>query len=281
MSKAKLTPEQQKAAALKKALPFSDVATTLSERFFPDGVLGRVDETRSGEMQNILNQYQAMQRQAFDNPRSADVTDLLSRYKSSLAGYSAPELQAQRESAARGIDTSYKTGLRQLALSQARSGVRGAAATAQANNLNRERMGQQQQLEQDLFVKNADEMQKRLGQYGDVLRSTEGDEFNRRQSTLGQYTTALTGARNDELGRRQFNLSQIAKENAGKAGLFFGANQLGLANKAQEENTQLNKLAIGKIGRGTSSGGGGGGFDMAGYINAITSALGVNQQQGS
>ncbi len=209
--KTNLNQDQKTSVGIQEVLgPGTVAATDLANRFFGEGSLGRVNEIRPDAVQEYLD-----------------------RYRSSLEGYTAPEMQAQREQAQRGIDTQYQTGLSQLAKQQARSGVRGAAAGAAARNMDRARMGEQQNLEQGLFVRNADERQRRLG----------------------EYATRLEGARTDELNRRQINLDQIAGERAGNLSTYF--NTIGLAQQRQgaDRDYQLNRQML-NIAKKRARGGG-------------------------
>lgn len=219
------TPEQDQSVRLQDLLgPGTQAATDLANRFFAEGSLGRVNEERPAAVQDYINRYQA-----------------------GLEGYSSPELQAQREQAQRGIDTQYQTGLAQLAKAQARGGVRGAAAGAAQRNMNRARMGEQQNLEQDIFVRNADEKQRRLG----------------------EYARSLEGARADELDRRKFNLEQGASERAGGMGTFFESLKLGQQRQGADRDYQLNRRML-DIARRQSRGGGSPNYSA--YAQGLASA---------
>jgi hypothetical protein len=195
-----LTTEQNTSVGLQNLLgQDSQAATDLANRFFAEGSLGRVNEERPAAVQEYLD-----------------------KYKAATEGYTAPELQAQREQAQRGIDTQYQTGLAQLAKQQARSGVRGAAAGAASRNMDRARMGEQQNLEQDIFIRNADEKQRRLG----------------------EYARSLEGARADELGRRKTNLDQLSGERAGSISTFLNSLNLGMQNKQANRDYQINRQML-------------------------------------
>ncbi len=226
-----LTPEQEQAKRDQEASvriqdllgPDAQGATDLADRFFKEGSLGRVDESRPAAVQDYLN-----------------------RYREGLGGYTGAEQQGQLEQAQRGIDTQYQTSLGQLAKAQARGGVRGAAATRQQSNLDRSRMGEQQNLQQDLLVRNADEKQKRLG----------------------EYAQSLEGARSDELDRRKLNLDQLASERAGSAGTYFNALDLGQQRRGADRDYKLNKEML-DIAKRSARRSGGGGPDYSAYANSL------------
>jgi hypothetical protein len=67
--------------------------------------------------------------------RSADTADIIARRKENLKGFSQEEQNAMKEGALKTLDQNAQTSARQLALQQARSGVRGATAAAQSASL--------------------------------------------------------------------------------------------------------------------------------------------------
>lgn len=221
-----LTQEQQDSMAVQDLLgQDARGAKVLSDNLYSEGSLGRINEERPAAVQDYIN-----------------------RYYSGLEGYQAPELQGMREQAQQGIDRQYQQGLVQLAKNRARSGMRGAAAGATARNLDRERIGQQQNLEQQLFVRNADE----------------------RQNRLGQYVGALEGARADEAERRRFNLGQLGSERAGNVGTYFNAINLGLQRQGMQDAKDISnkQLALARQ-AARRRGGGGQQADYVGYTQGL------------
>lgn len=191
---------------------------------FYEGGLGRLAQYQGAdgqmtyttpEMQDALAKYKGIASQYANGGRTADVSDYLSRMKAGLGGYTSPELQAQREQAQRGIDQQMKTQLGQQRISQARGGVRGASAMAQQANLDRMRMGEQQNLEQDIFVRNADEMQRRLQAYGETVRGVEGDEYGRQLQTQTAYANALAGQEESNRKSSMYDLDRLMAEKSG------------------------------------------------------------------
>lgn len=237
---ATLTPEQQKTKSINDLLgPGVEGASALSEKLFGEGSLGRLGYMGQ-EGRGITDMYKNIAQSYISGQPSQPMQDVLSRYKSSLAGYSAPEVQGQREQAQRQIDAQYQTEASALKRAQAQSGVRGAAGTAQMMNLNRSRIGQQGQLEQDLFVKNADEMQRRLGEYGSALSNVENQTYARQQDALGKYRDQYAGVRADDVATKGYNDQKVADEMAGRYGALFGGLNLNLQNRGQAEDFVLN-----------------------------------------
>ncbi len=224
---AELTQEQKDSQAVQDLLgPDARGAKVISDNLYSEGSLGRLNEERPAAVQDYIN-----------------------RYYSGLEGYAAPELQGMREQAQRGIDNQYQQSLAQFAKSRARSGVRGAAAGATMRNLDRERIGQQQNLEQDLLVRNADEKQNRLG----------------------QYAGALEGARADEAERRRFNLGQLGTERAGQSDTYFNSLNLGLQRQGMADSKEISKkqLALARQAAKRRGGGGGSQADYVGYTQGL------------
>jgi hypothetical protein len=211
---------------------------------FYEGGLGRINATTSPEMQGILNQYQALSQQYADGGRSGDIQSYLDQMKAGLGGYTSQQSQGFREQAQRGIDRQYQTGIGQQAIAQARGGVRGASAAAQMANLNRARMGEQQNLEQDLFVRNADEQQRRLQAYGESVRGVEADEFGRRTQSLAAYGQSQAGQEAVNTANQQFNLSQLGQERAGALSSVLTMAELGQGNRRYKEQMDLYRQAI-------------------------------------
>ena len=162
------------------------------DRFLPDiSVLGTVDAARSADMQAALEQAMA-----------------------GLGGLSAAENEALRARGYEELNRQFMGGQRALGRLQARSGVQGAAATAQFQDLMRQRGQQAAGLEQDIMLRNIAVQDQRRQAFQNLLRTAE----------------------QDELARQQFNIGQQANLLAGQQGLFFGG--AGLANQLMEQQRQ-------------------------------------------
>jgi len=161
-------------------------------RFLPDiSVLGTVDAARSADMQAALEQAMG-----------------------GLGGLSAAENEALRARGYEELNRQFMGGQRALGRLQARSGVQGAAATAQFGDLMRQRGQQAAGMEQDIMLRNIAVQDQRRQAFQNLLRTAE----------------------QDELARQQFNIGQQANLLSGQQALFFGG--AGLANQLMEQQRQ-------------------------------------------
>lgn len=243
-NKIPLTPEEKANKQIAKLFGKNEskAASAVAGKFFGEGSLGRVtsgfDENgnRIAENQDVLDRLKG-QADSYYVPganRSADTQQGIDLSRSYLQGYSAPEFTAMREAASRGINSQYETGMYNLAKTQARSGVRGAASSAQNLNLDRARMGEQTDLETNLFVKGADAKRDALTSYNNLISGVEGTEYNRSRDAQSAYADQLAKTRTDELGRQEFNLGQVGAEKAGNYGAYFGSLGFGESKQAQD-----------------------------------------------
>lgn len=286
--KVELTKEQRDDQAVNKLLgPDAGGAKALSERFMPEGSLGRVDEGRSGETQDVLNRLRGSmeaygpgggarrsadtqesidrQRKGLDRSgetqdildrtkgqlgrnketqdlldslkgktgrsaevaealamekgklgrsaedqkaldkldaatirdaetqglldtaksrsgRTAETADFLKRSQAGLEGYSAAENQGQREQMNRGANTAYQQAVSRLNKQAGNLGIRGGAVAALQGKAEKGLARQQALTEQDIFVKNVDEKQKRLAGYGSAVQDIDDAEHRRFES---------------------------------------------------------------------------------------------------
>lgn len=175
--------------------------------------------------------------------RSADMVEVQTLMKGGLAGLNATENQALREQAQRSMDTQYQTALRGLSMGQSRGGVRGAAATAQQGNLNKERMTQQNQMEQDLLVKNIDIQDKRRAAYSDLVAGMENQEFGRKAKAGEMLGTAQAELNKSDV----FNVGQSNAQHSGDLSVITG-----LANMTQAERNKKREMELARAGLATS-----------------------------
>ena len=162
------------------------------DKFLPDiSVLGTVDAARSADMQAALEQAMG-----------------------GLGGLSAAENEALRARGYEELNRQFMGGQRALGRLQARSGVQGAAATAQFGDLMRQRGQQAAGLEQDIMLRNIAVQDQRRQAFQQLLRTAE----------------------QDELARQQFNIGQQANLLSGQQALFFGG--AGLGNQLMEQMRQ-------------------------------------------
>lgn len=233
--------EQKKNEAVNKLLgPGIEGASALAEKLFPEGSLGRMEYVGQ-EGRDIVQRYKGIADQYASGQPSADVRDIMNRYKSGLEGYNSRELEAMREQSLQGINADVSAQQRALQKAQARSGVRGAAGAAQLAGVSRSGVNARGNLERDIFIKNADERQRRLGEYSNLVQGVEEQGYNRALGSLGDYQTAYGGLRAEDVRTKQYNDQKVADELAGRYGTIFGGLNLGLANQAQAEDFALNK----------------------------------------
>lgn len=215
--------------------PGAEGATALANQLYAPGGLGRVttgfdaDGNRIFENQNILNRYDAIAQQYFgpspgragettayltqlskaiqDSPemrrylagmegaqgRTAEDADILRRMQAGLGGYTSAENQAYMEQAQEGLDKQYSSQMRDMQKLRGR----GAAMGGMEREVARDTMRSKQDLQRDIFLRNADEKQNRLNSYGSYLGGVQGAEAQRR----GQYGSALGAAEGARAGR--------------------------------------------------------------------------------
>jgi len=160
--------------------------------------LGRVDE---GAMPELEKQFTV---------KAPDMSALIAERERQAGGFTAPEAEAFRSRMALGLQGQEAAQRRALAASQARAGVRGGAMSAQAARL---ALGQGQQRaagEQDLFLKNIAEQQRRFGEL----------EKLRKDQMFAQQAAELAGKQlaAQELASRRGSIAAItaAREAAKK-----------------------------------------------------------------
>lgn len=239
------TPEEIREAANNKALTSLygkegvEGGNALINKFLQPGSLGRVG---TDIPQGSVGNYQNLLTKASE--RDPMQSEVLNNMQAGLGGYTAPQYQAQREQMQRGLNSGLATSTAQLAKAQARAKMYGPAAAAQFANLNRSTQASRDQLEQDLYVKNIDEMDRRNLQYGQYGRQLNNEEFDRQaQATkgLGDEQAAL---RAEELERQKINIGQANAEQAAQIGAFTGAGATSLGKQAQAETNKIQKQGI-------------------------------------
>lgn len=265
-------------------------ATDLRNQYFPTSPLAHYQDPRATETQNLLNLRLAyadphnssfaglnsadsnaiLQRMSAESdPNSAsfvgnnsrDIEDVIKRFQGGLEGYSSAENAAMREASERGLDNTAANQRYQRERSNAAGRVRGGAAQAGMGQIDQDRIRAQQGLEQDLFIKNADEKYSRLQDYGALMRdvdatnynrrdkafgdfrdfqqSVEKDSFNRGQGAIKDYQDLLGGVKSEAFDYGKFNIGQDEKTQARDVGSAMGL--LELINNKRSEKKQ-NKI---------------------------------------
>lgn len=260
-------------------------ATSLRNEFLPTAPLAHYQDPRATETDNLLNMrlayadphnssfaglnsadsnniLQRMSNEADPNSTlylgksSADIEDVINRFKGGLEGYTSAENAAMREQSERGLDASAANQRYQRTRSNAAGRVRGAAAQAGMGQIDRERQASQRGLEQDLFIKNADEKYSRLQDYGALMRDVDATNYGRRDKAFGDfrdfqqqlektsfdrgqtaikdYQDLLGGVKSEAFEYGKFNIGQDEKTQARDVGSSMGLLEL-LTNKRSEK----------------------------------------------
>lgn len=144
----------------------------------------------------------------------ADIKSSLEVLRGQLGGFTAPELQAQRDIAGQGINRATELARRRLGAAQARAGVRGATAGQQQAGVIQQGIQQTADMERQLM----------MGQRGEQARAA----------------TALLGAAQPV---SQFDLSQAARERFAELSSGLGFAQLGSAERGGQLGAQASIAA--------------------------------------
>lgn len=221
-----------------------NAAGALTGLLMPKGALGEVDTNVPGA-ESITQDYQGLQNKYAN--RDDTQNEVMAGLKSGLGGYTSPEYQAQREQMMRGMNSNFATGLGQLAKSQARGKVYGAAASAQQANAITGQQQSKDNLEQDLMVKNIDEKQRRLTEYGKYGQDLTQSEFDRQSGALNDSTTAKMKLGDRNLDRQKINMGNRQAELGSQMNLYLGTLGQGYSKGENRAARKLQKRAIDKI----------------------------------
>lgn len=199
---------------------------------------GRLSDESRGVLQTFRDRATAGSG-SYVGGRSSDIEDIISRFRGGLDGYTSAENTALRESSLRGINSQFATDAAGLSANAANSGIRGGALRAQQSMLERNRQKDRAALEQDIFLKNADEKQNRLRDFSSFMRDVEGDEYNRGREASGDYAdlqrymdeTAFTR------GQGAINSYEGTLKNAGDTAYTYGQFNIGQKEKTQARDS--------------------------------------------
>lgn len=217
-------------------------AKSIAEKNFDLSDLSRVDDTRPGEVSDVLAQQKALSdpfSPAYVGQRSDQLRGHVGRLQDALQGYDSRELQALREARRRETERGFQSGQAALARGQGNLRVGSTQKAAQLADLARGYGQQSADAENDLFIQGAAEKRRANTEYGDVVRGYESDEFGRSQQALKAYQDNLGTARADELARQKINLGQEATDRASQSAAALGI--LGIKEARQNAKRQ-NKL---------------------------------------
>lgn len=226
-----------------------NAGNALVNKFMPEGALGRVSTSLAGSEEQLKRQQNLLG----SAQNSGAQKDALERMQGALSGYTSPQYQASREQMMRGQQSNLATSQAQLAKIQARSKMYGTAGGAQAANLLAASAQSKDQLEQDLMVKNIDEQQRRLQDYGKYSSDLQGQQFDQSAVATQSYGDAEAAMRDETLGREKVNLGQANAELASQIGLYTGAGGTALAKAQNKAAQDIQKQGIRAV-AGTGSG---------------------------
>lgn len=237
-------------------------AGTIANKNFDLSPLSRVEGGRPIEVQNALNQHQALSdpfSQAFAGQRSGQLKDYISQLDLYRQGYDAPELNALREARRRELERGFESGRASLLRGQGTAGVPRQARGAQLLELSKAYGRSGADAENDLFIQGAQEKRRANEAYGGAVTQAEADEFTRGQQALTNYTNLLNQARADEFERQKVNLGQEAADRAAQSGAQLGILQLKEARQNAKRQNKIIRQGYKSNERiaGASSGGGG------------------------
>lgn len=204
--------------------------------------LGRVEAGRSEEIADLLDQERALSdpfSDAYAGRRSDETRDFMNRYNDSTQGYNSQETEALRESRRRETERGFQSGRAALARGQNNARTSSTARAAQLAELSKAYGQQSADAETDIFLRGADEKQRRLEGYGSAVKGAEADEFNRANQALANYKATLGGAEANELNRSQINLGQEAAERAAQVSGTMGILGIQEARRNAEQQNQL------------------------------------------
>lgn len=139
------------------------------------GLPGWVGKSPVQNTQPVIPSAPTFEEQLQKTPSAPEIDfkEILERRKAGLGGYSSEEAAAQRAQMALGLGRQQEAARRQLLAAQAKSGIKGGAAAAQQGRFAEQAMAQRAGGEQELFVKNIAEQQRRLKEYEDIQKAQQ------------------------------------------------------------------------------------------------------------
>lgn len=252
-------------------------AGSIARKNLPLTPLPRLDTGRSNETQNLLNLFSAYAdptKGSYAGARSSQMQDAVGRSIAGLDGYTAQENQGMREQMARDTNQNFMTGRAQLMRGQANARTGSTQRAAQLLELTKSYGNTRANLEQDLFVKNADEKQRRLDAYRNFLGGLEQQEYGRGREARTDLGNLSNSTWERELGTSKFNIEQEGRDRAsqvsgilGTLGILDARRNARKQNQLMREQMQSNERVASRSGSG---GGGGGGYyeDIINFINS-------------
>jgi hypothetical protein len=162
-----------------------DAGQEFGKELLPAGSLGRVDETRSG-----------------------DISDVIARRRALLGGLTGEESQAARDIATQNIGRETQGRSRQLAALQGRAGIRGGLAGAQQAGVLESGAEQRANFERQLLLENRGAQERALGAFEQSVGSAEANELGRQQFNLSQSARERQAQLSTALGIAQLGTAE-------------------------------------------------------------------------
>jgi hypothetical protein len=156
------------------------------EEIFGGEALGRVRETRTGDIGDVISQ----RRQQFEQ------------------GLDAPAFEASRERRLRELQRQEQGAQRQLRGQQGRFGVGGPLAAAQFANLSGQQDINRRGAEQELLLQDVGLRREALGGFERSVQAAEGDELARQQANQANLRRELLGIQSRELGEASLGAAE-------------------------------------------------------------------------
>lgn len=193
-----------------------------------------------------VQSYQDIMGELPDTPR-VDLSDILEARKKGLGGYTSEESAALRSQMAGQLARQGQAQQRQLLAAQAKAGVRGGAAASQGQRLIQNIGAQRVAGEQELFIKNIAEQQRRQQQYEELIKS-------QRMANLAAEITRQQIAQAEREAQRAQEAAKIpaaAQVESSKGGccsiIAISSSLLGLNAAEASQFAELTKLPESKL----------------------------------
>ena len=187
---------------------------------------------RGQDYRNIRGETFSSALQSIPTMPKVDLSEIIKRRASQLGGYNAEESAAMRSQMAAGLARQQQQAQRQLAAAQARSGVRGGAAATQGQQL-LQNLGQIRNVaEQELFIKNVAEQQRRQKEYEDLRKQEQFAGVAGDLARMQMAAAELQGRRGMQIAAEQ----AAAMRDAARSGSGGGPNLSGALQWANPAN---------------------------------------------
>ena len=213
--------------------------------FFNFGDLPRVTDKYAQEKEDLLKlrgTYSDPNSASFAGRRSTDVSDILSRMKGGLEGYTAAENANIYEAMNRNAEADLQSELKNVQDTNAGNMVLGGAATARVDAARRNATRLRMQNNQDLFIKNIDEKRSRLNEYAQAVQGAEANEWNRTNEAMGNYEKTLAGNQDTDFALQQANIELEKQDRGAKiAGLGGLVDQVNAYRGERKQDNRMKK----------------------------------------